>query len=144
MDGISFAQLLDEGLLRHQGCAITQLKSYLREAAITLVPSLTDDQLQRITDQLNALDNPFLLVSRLSPTTALLQGIAVKAPSSHHADAITWDTVNTHIRAALSEPADAGTSVTAIDVRPGTDASDVAPRRTRSALPYTVDRATPP
>ena len=101
---------------------MTQLKSYLREAAITLVPSLTDDQLHRITDQLDALDNPFLLVSRLSPHTALIQGIPVKAPSSHDADAITWDTVNTHIRAALSEPGDAGTTVTAIDVRPGTNA----------------------
>lgn len=98
-----------------------QLQSYVREAAITLVPSLTDDQLQRITDQLDSLDNPFLLVSRLSPHTALVQGIPVRAPSSHQADAITWDTVNTHIRAALCEPGDAGTTVTAIDVRPATD-----------------------
>lgn len=99
-----------------------QLKPYLREAAIALVPCLTDDQLRRITDQLDALENPFLLVRRLTPHTALVQGIPVKAPSAHHADAITWETVHAHVRAALSENDDVGTTVTSIDVRDATGA----------------------
>jgi hypothetical protein len=89
---------------------------YLREAAVTLVPSLTDEQLDRIAAELDILANPFLLVSRLSEHTALIQGIPVKAGSSHEADAMIWETLYERIRAALSGPFDWETTITAIDV----------------------------
>jgi hypothetical protein len=49
---------------------------YLREAAVTFLPSLTDEQLERINAHLETLDlNPYLLVSRISEHTVLIQGI---------------------------------------------------------------------
>lgn len=39
------------------------------------------------------------------------------AESPHEADALTWDKINTHVRAALCEPWDWDTAITAIDVR---------------------------
>lgn len=39
------------------------------------------------------------------------------AESLHEADALTWDKINTHVRAALCEPWDWDTAITAIDVR---------------------------
>ena len=90
---------------------------YLREAAVTLVPSLTDEQLDRIAAELDAFANPFLLVSRLSDHTALIQGIPVKAGSSHEADAVIWESIYERVRAALSGPFDWDTTITGIDVR---------------------------
>ena len=90
---------------------------YLREAAVTLVPALTDDQLERIAAALDSLANPYLLVSRLSDHTALIQGIPVKAGSPLEADALTWETIFTQVRSALRGPWDWDTRVTAIDVR---------------------------
>lgn len=99
-----------------------ELCPYLREAAVTLVPSLTDEQLDRIAAELDSLANPFLLVSRLSDHTALIQGIPVKARSSHEADALIWETIYERVRAALSGPFDWDTTITAIDVREPTGA----------------------
>lgn len=90
---------------------------FLREAAITLLPQLTDDQLARIEEELDSLSNPHSLVSRISDHTAMIQGIPVKARSSHEADALTWEGIFTHVNAALREPWDWDTRVTAIDVR---------------------------
>jgi hypothetical protein len=90
---------------------------YLREAAVTLVPSLTDEQLERIDAQLETLANPYLLVSRISEHTALIQGIPVKAGSPVEADANTWETIFMLVTAALRGPFDWDTTITAIDVR---------------------------
>jgi len=90
---------------------------FLRDAAVTLVPTLTDEQLDRIGAELDSLANPFLLVSRISEHTALIQGIPVRAESQRDADALTWETIYTHVRSALREPWDWDTRVTAIDVR---------------------------
>jgi hypothetical protein len=90
---------------------------FLREAAVTLVPALTDDQLERIAVELDFIATPYLLVSRISDHTALIQGIPVKAGSAHEADALTWQSIFTHVGAALRGPWDWDTHVTAIDVR---------------------------
>jgi hypothetical protein len=90
---------------------------YLRDAAVTVVPTLTDDQLDRIADELSSLPSPYLLVSRISEHTALIQGIPVKADSSHDADAATWESIYVHVRTALSGLWDWNSTITAIDVR---------------------------
>ena len=90
---------------------------FLREAAVTIVPQVSDEQLERIGAELASQGNPFLLVSRVSDCTALIQGIPVTAESPHEADALTWDIVHSHVSAALCEPWDWDTTVTAIDVR---------------------------
>jgi hypothetical protein len=41
----------------------------------------------------------------------------VKAGSSLRADAVTWETIFTHVSAALRSPWDWDTTITAIDVR---------------------------
>jgi len=102
---------------RAEDCIMREPRPFLREAAVTLVPALTDDQLQRIAEELDSLANPYLLVSRISDHTALIQGIPVKAASPHEADVLTWEALFTHIRSALREPWDWDTRVTAIDVR---------------------------
>jgi hypothetical protein len=91
--------------------------SYLREATVTLVPTFTDEQLDRIAAELAALQNPYLQVRRIGEHTALVQGIPVKAASSQEADALTWQTIYTHIRSALTQPWDRNTSITAIELR---------------------------
>ena len=58
-----------------------------------------------------------LLVSRVSDHTVLIQGIPVTAESPHEADAVTWQKIHTHVRAALCEPWDWDTTIAAIDVR---------------------------
>jgi hypothetical protein len=104
-------------------CTMREPGPYLREAAVTLVPSLTDAQLDRIGTELDTVSSsPFLLVSRLSEHTALIQGIPVKAGSSHEADAMIWETIYERVRAALSGPFDWDTTITAIDVREPTGA----------------------
>ena len=82
------------------------------------MPYLTDEQLERIGAELaSSLTNPLLLVSRVSDHTALIQGIPVTAESPHAADALTWDKGHTHVRAALCDPWDWDTTITAIEVR---------------------------
>ncbi len=90
---------------------------FLREATVTLVPRLTDEQLERIGAELASMTHPFLRVSRLSDNTALVQGLPVKAASTVEADALTWQTIYACVRSALREPRDWDTTVTAIDVR---------------------------
>ena len=90
---------------------------FLREAAVTLVPALTDDQIERITVELDFFATPYLLISRISDHTALIQGIPVQAGSAHEADSLTWQSIFAHVGAALSGPWDWDTRVTAIDVR---------------------------
>ncbi len=84
---------------------------------MALVPSLTDEQLERISQELESLDNPYLLVSRLSEHSTLIQGIPVRAESPHDADAVTWETIYTLVRNALRGPWDWDTTITGIDVR---------------------------
>jgi hypothetical protein len=98
-------------------CIMREPSPYLREAAVTLVPSLTNEQLERIDAQLETLANPYLLVSRISEHTALIQGIPVKAGSPVEADANTWETIFMLVTAALRGPFDWDTTITAIDVR---------------------------
>ena len=94
---------------------MTERIPYLREAGVTLVPTLTDEQLVRISEELSAFENA--LVSRLSEHSALIQGIPVKAGSPLEADAIVWETIYTLVRSALNGPWDRDTTITAIDVR---------------------------
>ena len=67
---------------------------FLREAAVTAVPQLSDEQLERIRAELAALPNHFLLVNRISDSTVLIQGVSVTAESPHEADALTWDKIH--------------------------------------------------
>ena len=116
--------------LRAEDCVMRELMpfllrepiSFLREAAVTLVPALTDDQLERIAVELDFIATPYLLISRISDHTALIQGIPVRAGSAHEADALTWQSIFTHVGAALSGPWDLNTRVIAIDVREPTGA----------------------
>ena len=84
---------------------------------MTIVPALTDEQLDRIGVELEALANPYLLVSRLSEHSALIRGIPVRAGSPHGADAATWEMLYARVRTALRGPFDWNTTITAIDVR---------------------------
>jgi hypothetical protein len=103
--------------IRADHCIMREPIPFLREAAVTLVPQLSDEQLERIGAEFASLANQFLKVSRVSDTTVLIQGIPVTAESPHEADALTWDKIHTHVCAALCEPWDWDTTVTAIDVR---------------------------
>lgn len=103
--------------LRADHCTMREHIPFLREATVTLVPYITDEQVERIGAALTSLANPLLLVSRVSEHTVLIQGIPVEAASSVEADALTWQTIYTHFRSALCEPWDWDTTVTAIDVR---------------------------
>ena len=103
--------------IRADYCTMREPIPFLREAAVTIVPQLSDEQLERIGAEFATLANHFLLVSRVSDSTVLIQGIPVTAESPHEADAITWDKINTHVRAALCEPWDWDATITAIDVR---------------------------
>lgn len=94
-----------------------QLNPFLREAAVTVLPGLADDQLSRIASEFECLGNPCLLVRRLTQHTMLLQGIPVRAGSAHDADAVTWELVYEHVRAALTSPEDESARITSIDVR---------------------------
>ena len=92
-------------------------KPFLREAAVTVIPRLGDDQLRCISDELELLGNPYLLVCRLSANTLLIQGIPVRAGSTHDADALTWETIYAHVHGALKRLGDRKTTVIGIDVR---------------------------
>jgi uncharacterized protein (DUF1697 family) len=94
----------------------TRLHPFLRDAAMSFVPELTDDQLARIT---RALTTPYpdTLVSRMTDFTALIQGIPVEAETAQEADRVTWALVSDEVHEVLTTPADAGTELTSIDVR---------------------------
>lgn len=89
---------------------------FLRDAAVSFVPEMTDEQIVRIARALTA-RYPHVLVRRLTDFTALIQGIPVEAGRAHEADGVTWDTVSREVRDVLAMPADAGTELTSIDVR---------------------------
>ncbi len=93
-----------------------RLNPFLRDAAISFVPELTDDQLDRITRRLTAL-YPDTLVSRMTDFTALVQGIPVEAETADEANRVTWSMMSEKIREVLGVNADAGTELTSIDVR---------------------------
>jgi hypothetical protein len=84
---------------------------------VTVVPALSDEQVDRIVAQLETFPNAFLLVRRISEHTLHVQGIPVRAPSAHEADALTWELLFTNVRAALGQPWDWDCRITAIDVR---------------------------
>jgi hypothetical protein len=104
-----------------EACTMTQprlkrLNPFLRDAAVSFVPEMTDDRLVRVARRLNAW-HPDVLVSRLSDFTALVQGIAVEAETAHDADLVTWAAISTEMREMLDTPDDVGTEMTSIDVR---------------------------
>lgn len=94
----------------------TRLNPYLRDAAVSFVPEMTDDQIVRIARSLTA-RYPHILVRRLTDFTALVQGIPVEAATAHEADGVTWATISREVREVLVTPADAGTELASIDVR---------------------------
>ena len=93
-----------------------QLHPFLRDAAVSFVPELMDDQLVRIAGALTAL-YPDTLVSRMTDFTAMIQGIPVEAGTANEADRVTWAIVSREVRDVLVTTADAGTELTSIDVR---------------------------
>ena len=95
---------------------MTQLKPFRRDAAFTLMPALTDDQLERIGESVAAL-HPSVLISRLTEHTALVQGIPIRALTPHEADASTWERLNELIKGALRDVGDDVTQIASIDVR---------------------------
>ncbi len=89
---------------------------FLRDAAVSFVPELADDQLVRIARALTAL-YPDILVSRMTDFTALVQGFPVEAETAHEANRVTWAIISREVRDVLVTTADAGTQLTSIDVR---------------------------
>lgn len=100
-------------MTKHQ---VKPLNPFLRDAAVSFVPEMTDDQIVRIARALTAL-YPHVLVSRLTDFTALIQGIPVEAGTAHESDGVTWDIISREVRVVLAAPADAGTQLASIDVR---------------------------
>jgi hypothetical protein len=95
---------------------VTARKPFLRDAAVSFVPEMTDGQLDRFVRVLGAL-YPHILVSRLTTATALVQGIPVEAETGQEADQVTWATVRGAVGDVLVTPGDVGTELTSIDVR---------------------------
>ena len=95
---------------------MTQLNPFFRDATFTLVPVLTDDQLESIGDGLAVL-HPSVLIRRLTERTALVQGIPIRALTPHGADASTWERLSEIIRGALRDAEDDVTRIASIDVR---------------------------
>lgn len=93
-----------------------RLHPFLRDAAVSFVPELTDDRLMRVAGALTAL-HPHLLVSRMTDFTALIQGIPVQAATAHEANRVTWAMISDEVLMILDTPADAGTELASIDVR---------------------------
>lgn len=94
----------------------TRLNPFLRDAAVSFVPELTDDQLVRIDRALMAL-YPDTLVSRMTDFTVLIQGIPVEAETAHEANRVTWAMISREVCEVLAGPKDAGTALASIDVR---------------------------
>ncbi|MGZ8641816.1 MAG: hypothetical protein ACXWYF_10265 [Actinomycetota bacterium] len=95
---------------------VERLNPFLRDAAVSFVPELTDDQLARIARAITAL-YPDTLVSRMTDFTTLVQGIPVEAETAQGANRVTWAMISREVREALVSPADVGTELTSIDVR---------------------------
>jgi hypothetical protein len=93
------------------------LQPYLRDAVIACVPDLTDDQLQRVETEVRTMCH-YALVSRLTDSSFLVQGIAIKADSPLDADRHMWERMDLRVHTALSQRADFDTRITSIDVSP--------------------------
>jgi hypothetical protein len=94
-----------------------QRHPYLRDAAITCLPNLTDDQLDRIAAEVHT-KCPFALTSRVSDSTVLIQGVAIKADSPLDADRIAWERMRLRVSEALSQPVDNNVRLASIAVSP--------------------------
>jgi hypothetical protein len=90
-------------------------RPYLRNAAVCLVPQVTDEQVGRIHAELRHL-SPFVLLRRLTKNTVLVEGIPVFASSPHDAELTAWETVAAFVRMALGEARDTATRITSIDI----------------------------
>jgi hypothetical protein len=90
---------------------------YLRDAVITCVPGMTDDQVQRIDAEV-ATKCHYALTSRLTDCSVLVQGIAIRADSPLDADRTMWERMSLRVRTALCQPSDVNTRITSINVSP--------------------------
>jgi hypothetical protein len=90
---------------------------YLRDAVITCLPDMTDDQFQRIDAEVAAKCHD-ALTSRLTDSSVLVQGIAIRADSPLDADRTMWERMNLRVRTALCQPTDVNTRITSINVGP--------------------------
>lgn len=97
-----------------EGIGITP---YLRDAAVCLIPRLTDQQLGLIEVELQHFLSRFVLVRRLTENTVLAEGIPIHARSAHDAESLAWEIMAYHVRRALDRPEDVSTRITSIDVR---------------------------
>ena len=61
------------------------LKPFLRDAAVCLVPRFSDEQVDQITREVEAL-TPVPIISRLTENTVLIHGLPVYATIAHQAD----------------------------------------------------------
>ena len=93
-----------------------RLNPFLRDAAISFVPQLTDELLVRITQAITTL-YPGTLVSRMTDFTAMIQGFPVEAETADEANRVTWAIISREVRDVLATPADSSTELTSIDVR---------------------------
>ena len=91
--------------------------TYLRDAVITCLPDMTDDQFQRIDAEV-ATKCHYALTSRLTDSSVLVQGIAIRADSPLDADRTMWERMNLRVRTALCQPTDVNTRITSINVGP--------------------------
>ena len=94
----------------------TDLRPYLRDAAVCLVPQVTEEQLERIGTTIRR-NNAFTIVRRLTASTILVEGFPVRASTLHEAEALTWEIVAFRVRGALQLRRDVFTKITSIDVR---------------------------
>jgi hypothetical protein len=95
---------------------LKRLNPFLRDATVSFVPELTDDQLVRLTRALVAL-YPDTLVSRMTDVTALIQGMPIEAETANEADRVTWAIISREVREVMVTLADVGIELTSIDVR---------------------------
>jgi hypothetical protein len=95
---------------------VRRLNPFLRDAAVSFVPELTDDLLARVTLALIAV-YPDTLVSRMTDVTVMVQGIPVEAETASEADRVTWAIISREVSDVLVTLADVGTDLTSIDVR---------------------------
>ena len=95
---------------------VRMFRPYLRDAAITCLPCLRDDQLRRIEAEV-LITHPHVIASRLTDYTVFVQGIAIEADSPIDADKHTWERMYARVHAALRQPNDGNTRIASIDVR---------------------------
>ena len=91
-------------------------RPYLRDAAVCLIPHVSDEQLERIDVALRG-HNTFTMVRRLTANTIIVEGFPVRARSLREAEALTWELIAFRVRGALQQRQDVWTRITSIDVR---------------------------